>query len=324
MQSLPALASRYDAPRLAHEWWRSTLPTVPATAQWETVLQGVERVAADVSLVRIAGAPAHDLYIPSPGTAMLGLQICLRGAFDVQFGALAPRRVHAGQAYLFHYAEPADGLWRLPAGGLLQMVDIRFTPAALAHWGRADLVATLHAVLGREKRTEMAAACLPAGPSLREVSQALLRSPPLRDGGLRQAWQAARIQEALVWCLDALGEHRPVCARDAALQAAVAEAAARIADACALPWTAARLAREVGLSERALQRGFQACFGMSVHGRLHEMRLALAAARLDAGASVTRAAGDAGFSSHSHFTKAFQRRYGIAPRLWRQRGYLEG
>lgn len=324
MSHASLLPRRYDAPRQAHEWWRATLPTVPSTVHWEAVLVGVERVAPDVSLVRIDGTPAQDLYIPSPGTALLGLQICLQGAFEVRLGALPPRRVQAGQAYLFQYFEPADGLWCLPAGSPLRMVDIRLAPDALTRWGRSDLAHKLHTVFGQGERTEAAAACLPAGPSLREVSQALSRSDVLRDPELRQAWQATRIQEALVLCLDVLGAHPPACPRDAAVQAGVAEAVAKIAEACALPWTAEALARAVGVSERALQRGFQARFGLSVHGHLHSVRLAYAAARLDGGASVTRAASDAGFSSQSHFAKAFRQQYGFAPRSWRQRAYSNG
>jgi len=72
----------------------------------------------------------------------------------------------------------------------------------------------------------------------------------------------------------------------------------------------------VGLSEKRLQQLMRECVGRSVHAYLSEMRLARASDLLQAGMSVTQAAGEVGFSSLSHFSKVFKARYGASPRSW--------
>lgn len=56
--------------------------------------------------------------------------------------------------------------------------------------------------------------------------------------------------------------------------------------------------------------------GRSVHAYLSDVRLERASDLLQAGMSVTQAAGEVGFSSLSHFSKVFKARYGTSPRAW--------
>ena len=106
-----------------------------------------------------------------------------------------------------------------------------------------------------------------------------------------------------------------------ALSPALAQAAKnlveqRLTDAGLSP---AMLARELNVSVRTLQRAFAAC-GESVTAHIRERRLesarrALSAARL----TVSEIAAHWQFADSSHFSRAFKRRYGLAPTEYARR-----
>ncbi len=78
-------------------------------------------------------------------------------------------------------------------------------------------------------------------------------------------------------------------------------------------------ASAVGLSVNHLCRVFHREAGMPLHRYLSRLRLSHALdAAADGVADLTRLALDVGFSSHSHFTAAFRREFGITPSLLRR------
>jgi AraC-like DNA-binding protein len=79
------------------------------------------------------------------------------------------------------------------------------------------------------------------------------------------------------------------------------------------------MAREVGMSTYHFARVFRELEGEPPHRYLTAVRLSEAAARLDAGASVTETCFAVGFGSLSHFVTTFRRRYGIQPSAVRRR-----
>jgi AraC-like DNA-binding protein len=101
----------------------------------------------------------------------------------------------------------------------------------------------------------------------------------------------------------------------------VADAAAR---ELAASWqerlTLDHLSRRLGVSPFHLCRSFRAVAGRTLHRQLTVLRLrasleAIAERSLD----LTSVALDHGFSSHSHFTAAFRREWGMTPSDWRAR-----
>lgn len=77
------------------------------------------------------------------------------------------------------------------------------------------------------------------------------------------------------------------------------------------------LAREVGLSVTMLTRGFRQMFGCSVYEYLRQLRLEQAYQLLASGTcSVSQAAWRCGYSD-AHFSRAFQKRFGVSPRQLR-------
>lgn len=79
----------------------------------------------------------------------------------------------------------------------------------------------------------------------------------------------------------------------------------------------AALARACAMGETTFRRAFGEAFGHGPKEHLIRLRLAHAAARLHAGASVTDAALDAGFATLSTFHRHFRARYGTAPQRLR-------
>jgi AraC-like DNA-binding protein len=85
-------------------------------------------------------------------------------------------------------------------------------------------------------------------------------------------------------------------------------------------WTLGELARDVDSSPYHLLRLFRAETGSTIHQYRMQLRLAAAVrAILEGCDDLTALALDLGFSSHSHFTDAFRRRFGVAPSSLRAR-----
>ncbi|MFW6078381.1 MAG: helix-turn-helix transcriptional regulator [Gemmatimonadota bacterium] len=82
--------------------------------------------------------------------------------------------------------------------------------------------------------------------------------------------------------------------------------------------TLAGLAREAGYSEFHFTRLFRERTGLTVHRYVDRLRLRSAMeAVLDGAPDLTTVAFRHGFSSHSHFTRAFRREYGATPSMVR-------
>lgn len=78
--------------------------------------------------------------------------------------------------------------------------------------------------------------------------------------------------------------------------------------------TAARLAKQVGLSESRFLHRFRDHSGLPLRPFLRWRRLLTAMTQVMAGHSLTDAAVAAGFADAAHFTRTFRRHFGIAPR----------
>jgi AraC-like DNA-binding protein len=75
----------------------------------------------------------------------------------------------------------------------------------------------------------------------------------------------------------------------------------------------ADVARAVGASPAHLTALFRRVEGIPLHRYLMHLRLQRALVLLPQADDLTKLALEVGFSSHSHFTAAFRRRYGVTP-----------
>lgn len=78
------------------------------------------------------------------------------------------------------------------------------------------------------------------------------------------------------------------------------------------------LAGIAGLSEFHLQRSFQAECGVSPHGWIARRRIARATALIRSGEALSQIALACGFSSQSHFSRAFKAGTGLSPQAYRK------
>jgi len=85
--------------------------------------------------------------------------------------------------------------------------------------------------------------------------------------------------------------------------------ARRLADRIRL----ADVARALGVSPFHLCRSFKAAAGTTLHAYRNRLRLHHALERVAAGEDLARVGLAAGYSSHSHFTAAFRRMFGVTP-----------
>lgn len=87
------------------------------------------------------------------------------------------------------------------------------------------------------------------------------------------------------------------------------------------PLTLGEIAEAANSSRFHLARVFRRATGRSLHEYQTRLRLSESLRRLcDGHEDLTQLALDLGFSSHSHFTFAFRRMFGVAPTHFRQRG----
>jgi AraC-like DNA-binding protein len=85
-------------------------------------------------------------------------------------------------------------------------------------------------------------------------------------------------------------------------------------------WTVESLARRVGLSRSAFSARFRQLVGMPPMQHLTDLRLARAATLLRTQpATLIEVARDVGYDSEAAFSKAFKRRFGLAPGAYRRR-----
>lgn len=86
------------------------------------------------------------------------------------------------------------------------------------------------------------------------------------------------------------------------------------------PPSLAELARQVGINEHKLQRGFQQIFGTTVFGLLHNHRMEQARQLLEADQMTIEAvANTVGISHRGYFANAFRRKFGVTPREYLKR-----
>ncbi|PIG90722.1 AraC family transcriptional regulator [Gloeocapsopsis sp. IPPAS B-1203] len=75
------------------------------------------------------------------------------------------------------------------------------------------------------------------------------------------------------------------------------------------------LARQVGLNDCSLKRGFRYCFGKTVFGYLHDYRMEQASQLLMSGdMRVTEVMQAVGFGDRKYFAAAFRKKFGVSPR----------
>ncbi len=131
----------------------------------------------------------------------------------------------------------------------------------------------------------------------------------LLDRAVESAYRARGVRES---------RPRVGAAAAAARRELVERARAAMAAGWSEAWTLGDLADEAGCSPYHLARVFRETTGRTVHRHLTELRLRSSLESVaEHKSDLTRVGLDAGFSSHSHFTREFRRLFGVTPSAFR-------
>lgn len=158
---------------------------------------------------------------------------------------------------------------------------------------------------------------LPLTATARFALESIRRCP--FAGAVREMALTARAHDLMIEFLTAAAELAAV--RGPPLTRSVSDqihaAAACLQRRLETPPTVAALAREVGLGESTLKRGFHQVFGATVFGYLRAQRMERARVLLESGeATVLEAATLVGYSNPSNFAAAFRRQFGLNPKAF--------
>lgn len=193
-------------------------------------------------------------------------------------------------------------------------VTLALSPGALAELIAAD--AAPGAARLRDLLAQRQTLTLPLTPPARFAVESIHRCP--FGGALRAMALTARGNDLLVEFLTAIsatGAAPVPLLRSATDQ--IRAAAALLTQNLDEPPTLAALARQVGLSETTLKRGFHQVFGTTVFGYLRARRMERAHTLLHAGeATVLEAAALVGYSNPSNFAAAFRKQFGVNPKTF--------
>lgn len=201
-----------------------------------------------------------------------------------------------------------DCVGSLPDGGFHAAISVSAAACAELAAGAprlAEFVAS----------SSMLPLALPLTPAARLALESIRRCPFV--GPLRELALTARGNDLLLEFLTSLSSAEPARA-GSLLRSAVDQienAAAYLARHLEQPPSVAELAREVGLSETTLKRGFHQVYGTTVFGYLRNHRMERAKALLESGeATVLEASTLVGYSNPSNFAAAFRQRFGLNPK----------
>lgn len=157
--------------------------------------------------------------------------------------------------------------------------------------------------------------CCPTPPDLKVILQQILACP--YQAPLRRLFLEGKVLELVALALQSV-QPQPSTARHR-LKAddieRIHQAKAILLRDLAHPPSLIALARQVGLNDCTLKRGFRQVFNTTVFCCLQAQRLEQARLlMLERELSVQQAAQTVGYLSRSHFTAAFRKRFGVSPR----------
>jgi AraC-like DNA-binding protein len=290
-------------------------PSSVLPPDWARILR-VDDLLGEMTISCFCGTTEQSLDVEASGPAMFCIGIFIKGNARMALAGGESLCAGPGMAVVQTAARPSFGHFSMDGGDEVRMVDIRFTPEGFVRAGGRPMLALQGQFLRDCSVAQPQYSLLggfPAPLALLRVAEQILDCD-FEEADVRALYLRAKALEALALVLRELG---PPAQRIAGRERQRLLEARRLLDArYAEDWTLERLAREVGLNEKKLQAGFRAMAGRTVHAHLREVRMDAAAAMLAGGVSVTDAAYAVGFSSLSHFSKAFRQVRGCSPRVW--------
>lgn len=249
--------------------------------------------------------PCGNIFAPA------GLHLCLNLAGTVQVGTPG-QKIGNSTAFWVGGGRPLQAI-RL-ARMQHHFVVLSMDPGWLVRLYRLDL-AMIHPELGRFLQKEAPGQllrCSSLQPGVLQIARLLDTAGPAGPG--RPLWLQSQLLEIL--SIELFPEQATITVgRDKrTTRDVVARVCARLRADLEHPPTLAELAREVGRSPYHLSRMFSKEMGQTISQYLRGIRLDRAATLLRSGRfNVTETALEVGYSSLSHFSKAFAEHHSVNP-----------
>ncbi|MGO1501572.1 MAG: helix-turn-helix transcriptional regulator [Marinobacter sp.] len=286
---------------------------------WAKISQ-LHRLRDGVSISCLNGRPASSLHLDDISRPGFGIAIVLEGNGAMALEGGSPLTMEPGTAILYSIAQPIKGWDDFHGQQTFRIVDIRFTPESLTSlcghpppnlarkFLRDCSVPGQNAFLGS----------IAAGQELtRLAADILCHQSHNISAGSHQLYLQAKSMESLALTFRHLENDQPRPGLPPPFdRPRIREAYNYIHREYCENLTVKRLSEYTGLNEKRLQAGFVALYGQSVHTCLKHTRMQAAANLLEQGSDVTTTADAVGFSSLSHFIKAFKQHWGATPTAW--------
>lgn len=265
----------------------------------------------------VADYPDHGVHRGTSDDDVVRLHFSLRGQYRARYPSMGRRFERLGPHCSLFYARP------------FELEFTNQTPSIETFGVQFPIERFVRYTAGIDPRVARFCEQVAAGQSgfLLEPSAALTPAlePVIRcmldaryQGALEDLYLLSRSLELLVQVLAGQrpATHAPIGKRERdRLFAARDFIDARLGD----PPAVAHIARAVGLNDYKLKRGFKQLFGTSVFAYLTTQRLELARRMLlDTDTSAAEVALALGYASPQHFSQAFKKRYGVAPKSMRK------
>ena len=238
-------------------------------------------------------------------------------------GCKSKLNVTAGQT-IFASIPDAATTSELMAGQKITVVSLTIAPMLLLTLLESDLN-KLPIDWQQRFRTASSIPCFQSNyttPEMAHILQLILHCP--HQGGVRRLYLEAKALELIALYLSQLTNHFSdssllgrVKTKDVDLLHLAKDILLRSINN---PPSLAELARQVGINERNLQKGFQQLFGTTVFGVLHDYRMERARQLLEADQMTIGAIANAvGIAHRGYFANAFKRKFGSTPREYLKR-----
>jgi len=280
----------------------------------------VQEPPDDITICVWTGQAKTSWTLRGNAPPMICVGVLLEGVLDMRPAQGPGLTVHPGTTVLHAATRPVAGQDVLIGDSPLRLVDVRYALEVFLPIVTDQAIPLLRDALVPQAPDEIAAPVLchrPASPAARRIATEIMGGDAF-EAPIRALYLRAKALELLAVVMRdmAPGATDTLPARD---RKRVVMARHLLEQEYDEPWTTGQLARRVGLSEKKLQAGFRQLVGASVHAHLRAVRMAAAMAMLGQHANVTETAYAVGFSSLSHFSKAFKDHAGVSPRDWAKR-----
>lgn len=244
-----------------------------------------------------------------PGNAHLVL--ISSGAISV--GPDPARAIRAGSGCLL----PQSLLSRVECSEATRLIALSL-PCGIIETLLEDRCKGRHADALRRLTRGTVAAAFELPPDLKSAVYQLLQCSV--DRHLRALLRIAKTYEVLSLSLEQLCPRKqPHCLSCKDVQC-LERARGILERELAEPPSLIELARQVGINDFKLKKGFKALFETTPYSYLTEQRMMVARRALaeEEDASVTEVANRVGYTNLGHFAAAFRKKYGVAPREFRR------